>query len=527
MSVERRFSCGVACILLLCLALTVCCKPRTGARVKTSPVECLIPVPESVVAAEGNFVLQTATSILIEGDNAEVRDVGEYLAARLRPATGLPLRVGVGSPEANAGNIRLIITGGANLGDEGYELRVSPGEVTLSAGKPEGLFRGVQTLRQLLPPAIEKPATQPGPWEIPAVAIRDKPRFAWRGAMLDVSRHFFKVADVKRYIDEIAYYKLNRLHLHLSDDQGWRIEIKSWPKLATHGGSLQVGGGPGGFYTQADYAEIVAHAQSRYMTVIPEIDMPGHTNAALASYAELNCNGTAPALYTGIDVGFSSFCTNKDVTYKFIDDVVRELAAITPGPYIHIGGDEAHSTPEASYKPFIARVQEIVQAHGKRMIGWGEIAKIDGLSPQSLVQHWTDDANLPRLAAAAGAKVIMSPATRVYLDMKYTPATTLGQDWAARIEVKDGYSWDPATFIQGVTEEQIIGIEAPIWTETLPTMSELAYMAFPRLPGCAEIGWSSAKGRGWEEYRQRLATHGPRLAAMNVNYYRSPQVEWP
>jgi len=530
--VERRSRAFLSLVLLSGLVLTAACKrdlgSQAGAAVKTAPIDCIIPRPSSVVASEGKFVLQPGTAILVNGEDAEVRNVAEYLASRLRPATGFAFEVRPAAGAVANGHIQVgTISGDSMLGEEGYELKVSAEQVLLSAWKAEGLFRGVQTLRQLLPAAIEKPTVQTGQWEIQAGKVQDRPRFAWRGAMLDVSRHFFGVADVKRYIDEIAYYKLNRLHLHLSDDQGWRVEIRSWPKLATLGGSTQVGGGPGGYFSQADYSDIVAYAGSRYITIIPEIDMPGHTNAALASYPELNCSGKAPALYTGIEVGFSSLCADKELTYKFVDDVVRELAALTPGPYIHVGGDEASSTPEPAYKKFMTRVQKIVQDRGKQMIGWGEVAKMDGLSPQSLVQHWTDDANLPRLAAEAGAKVIMSPATRVYLDMKYTPSTALGQDWAARVEVRDGYTWDPATFISGVGEDQIIGVETPIWTETLATFSDLEYMAFPRLPGTAEIGWSAAAGRDWDEYRERLATHGARLAAMGVNFYRSPQVPWP
>ena len=217
------------------------------------------------------------------------------------------------------------------LGEEGYELTIAPDGVTITAAGPAGLFYGVQTLRQLLPPQIEQATAQAGPWTLPAGTIRDTPRFEWRGAMLDVARHFFGVADVKRYIDLLAYYKLNRLHLHLSDDQGWRIAINSWPNLAEYGGSTQVGGGAGGYYTQAEYADIVAYAQQRYIMIIPEIDLPGHTNAALASYAELNCNDVAPPLYTGTEVGFSSLCADKAITYTFVDDVMRELAALTPG----------------------------------------------------------------------------------------------------------------------------------------------------------------------------------------------------
>lgn len=342
--------------------------------------------------------------------------------------------------------------------------------------------------------------------------------------MLDVARHFFGVDDVKRYIDLMAYYKLNRFHMHLSDDQGWRLMIDSWPDLATYGGSTAVGDGPGGYYTQAEYADIVAYAQSRYIVVVPEIDMPGHTNAALTSYAELNCDGQAPPLYTGTEVGFSSLCIDKEITFAFVGDVIREITALTPGPYVHIGGDEAHSTSAEDYLRFIERVQRIVQENGKQMVGWGEIARSE-LLPTSVVQHWHGD--FAQMAVQQGAKVIMSPASKAYLDMKYDVSTPLGLNWAGYISVQDAYTWDPATQVDGVSEGDVLGVEAPLWSETLETMADVEYMTFPRLPGYAEIGWSPASGRSWDEYRLRLAAHGPRLAALGVNFYRSPSVPWP
>lgn len=297
--------------------------------------------------------------------------------------------------------------------------------------------------------------------------------------MLDVSRHFFGVNDVKQVIEYLAFYKMNVLHMHLSDDQGWRIEIKSWPNLTIHGGSTQVGGGNGGYYTQEQYKELVNYASDRYITIVPEIDMPGHTNAALASYPELNCNGKAPELYTGTDVGFSTLCTKNEITYKFIDDVVSELAVMTPGSYIHIGGDESHATKVEDYIPFINRVQEIVASHGKQVLGWDEIA-LSSLKPNSVAQCWASESNAQK-AISQGAKILMSPARKAYIDMKYDSLTPLGLHWAAYIEVDDGYDWDPATFIPGIGKENIIGIEAPLWSETVSNLNEIEYMIFPRL----------------------------------------------
>jgi hexosaminidase len=316
---------------------------------------------------------------------------------------------------------------------------------------------------------------------------------------------------------------MNRFHLHLSDDQGWRIAIQSWPNLAEYGGSTAVDGAPGGYYTQQDYADMVAYAQSRYITLIPEIDMPGHTNAALASYPELNCDDVAPPLYTGIKVGFSSLCVGKDITYTFVEDVVREIAALTPGPYIHIGGDESDATSPPHYRAFIERVEAIVNAHGKHMIGWGEITDAE-LLPTTIAHHWRNDT--ARRAVEQGVKVIMSPASKAYIDMKYDPSTPLGMDWAGYIDVRTGYSWDPVTEISGVSERDVLGVEAPLWTETILTVDDLEYMVCPRLLGYAEIGWSPLAGRSWDEYKNRLATHGPRLTAQGVDFFRAAEVAW-
>jgi len=484
----------------------------------------IIPKPVSVTPTGEVFLFTENSHIYVEPETAEMTAVGHYLIERLNPSTGYGLQLSAAAGAPPAGSFYLTTVGAAPaLGEEGYELTITPDLVKLVAYQPAGLLRGIQTIRQLLPPAIESSTVQPGPWLLATGTIRDYPRFAWRGVMLDVARHFFTVDDVKRYIDLIAYYKMNRFHLHLSDDQGWRVMINAWPNLATHGGSTEVGGGPGGYYTQAEYADIVAYAQRHYITVVPEIDMPGHTNAALASYPELNCDDKAPPLYTDIAVGFSSLCVDKEITFTFVEDVIKELAVLTPGPYFHIGGDEAEATQGDDYKRFIERTQMILQAHGKQMVGWQEIAQVD-LLPTSIVQYW--NSKLDQTPAGRGAKVIMSPASKAYLDMKYDADTPLGFKWAGYIDVQTAYSWDPATQVAGITENDLLGVEAPIWSETLETFADVEFMGFPRLPGFAEIGWSPASGRDWNEYSLRLGAHGPRLMQMGVNFYRAPQVPW-
>ncbi|MPR33988.1 beta-N-acetylhexosaminidase [Salmonirosea aquatica] len=489
--------------------------------------QSLIPLPVTVTASDSLFELTENTDIYVPQNSEEVKGIGQYLADKLNPSTGLGMEVKPTDAAPAAGNMYLALTeADTTLGDEGYELAISTTGVKLTAHQPAGLFRGIQTLRQALPADVEKSDKQSGSWKIPTGTIRDYPTYAYRGAMLDVARHFFSVEDVKRYIDLIAAYKMNALHLHLSDDQGWRIEIKSWPKLTSLGSKSEVGGGEGGFYTQEQYKDIVKYAQERYIMIIPEIDMPGHTNAALSSYPELNCNekDPNPKPYTGIEVGFSTLCTSKEITYKFVDDVVRELAEMTPGPYLHMGGDESHVTPMEDYIPFVNRVQDIVQSHGKQMIGWDEVTNAS-LKPTSVAQYWAK-AEYAQSAAKQGAKVIVSPAKKAYLDMQYDSTSKYGLHWAAYIELDSAYNWEPSTMVPGVTSTNILGIEAPIWTETIDNMEALEYMAFPRLPGLAEIGWSPKSVRNWEGYRTRLGKHGKRMEAMGIDYYPSKQVDW-
>jgi hexosaminidase len=487
----------------------------------------IIPQPVSVTSTGEYFTIKPGTDIYVHGDSPEIRQIAQYLADKLNVSTGYGIKVLTTDKTPGSGNIYLTLTDSKSnpkLGEEGYELVITKKLLLLSANNLAGLFWGIQSVRQLLPAKIELTTKQSGPWKIATGTISDYPDYAYRGAMLDVSRHFFSVEDVEKLLDYLSCYKMNVLHLHLSDDQGWRIEIKSWPELALHGGSTQVGGSKGGYYTQEQYSAIVRYAKDHYITIVPEIDMPGHTNAALASYAELNCSGKATDLYTGTDVGFSTLCTSKEITYKFIDDVIGELALLTPGPYIHIGGDESHSTKREDYIPFINKVQDIVLAHGKKVLGWDDIA-ISSLRPNVVAQHWANVKNA-NLAVGQGAKILMSPAIKAYLDMQYDKSTKLGLHWAAYIEVDSAYIWDPASLIPRVGKKDVLGIEAALWTETITNMDEMEYMVFPRLLGYAEIGWSPSSGRSWAEYKNRLGKQGERFKAMGINYYESDHVPW-
>ncbi|OEV10084.1 beta-N-acetylhexosaminidase [Streptomyces nanshensis] len=546
--------------LLLCAALLVTVLPGSASAAsassaasgdgaqgsqarKPTPLDQVVPAPESVRKGGGPFSITERTVIRVTGSSGgseasgasgasrEVRRVGDQLAALLRPSTGyrLPVttRPGRDGIQLRLGGAR---SGTSGLGAEGYRLAVSPRAAVISAPTGAGLFHGVQTLRQLLPPQVESRTEQPGPWQIAGGTVTDRPRYAYRSAMLDVSRHFFGVEQVKRYIDQLAMYKINKLHLHLSDDQGWRIAIDSWPRLATYGGGSEVGGGPGGHYTKADYREILRYAEQRAMTVVPEIDMPGHTNAALASYAKLNCDGVAPPRYTGTEVGFSSLCVPLDVTYDFVDDVVRELAAMTPGRYLHIGGDEAHSTSHEDYAAFMERAQKTVAKYGKTVVGWHQLT---GAKPAegAVAQYWgtsgAEDEPEVVEAAKKGTRLILSPANRSYLDMQYDKDTPLGLHWAGYVEAKQSYDWEPGSYIKGAPKDAVLGVEAPLWSETLEKSEHIEFMAFPRLPGIAELGWSPASAHDWDGYRERLARQAPRWEQLGMKYWRSPQVPWP
>jgi len=494
--------------------------------VATAAAPSLVPLPATVEWRSGDGFRITAKTVLRASDPAAAKTaamVGEFV----RRGTGISLTSTLPADAAPENVIEVVLDPqSVSIGREGYELTIEPALARLKAGSREGLFYGAQTLRQLLPYWSEYEALlyrQPRPATLPAVRIQDAPRYEWRGAMLDVSRHFFTVDEVKRFIDLLAFHKMNRLHLHLADDQGWRIEIAKWPDLTAKGGLSEVGGTPGGFYTKAQYADLVAYAGDRFITVIPEIDMPGHTNAALSSYAELNCNGQAPPPFTGTAVGFSALCVEMEFTYRFIDDIVGEIAAMTPGPYFHMGGDEVKTLSAAQYRTFVERVQGIVEKHGKRMIGWDEVAVVT-LLPSSIVQHWRPDAAKAELARAP--YLILSPGNRTYLDMKYDRDTALGLNWAGLIPVKTAYDWDPSTLIPGARAEAILGVEAPLWSETLANIRDVEFLAMPRLAAIAEVAWSPMAARGWENFQLRLAQQAPRWTAMGINFYRSPEIPW-
>ncbi|MGM0946181.1 MAG: beta-N-acetylhexosaminidase [Bacteroidota bacterium] len=506
----------------------------------------LIPLPNQVADGSGSFLLTSEAKIQLQGEDPKLAGIAEYFNTSLSAASGYRLPVGT-----DEGSIKFQVEGD-NSQDESYELVISESEITIKGKSAAGVFYGVQTLLQAMPVEVFGTAVIQEAIQIPAGKIVDSPSYAYRGSMLDVARHFLPMEDVKHYLDQMAHLKLNYLHLHLSDDQGWRIEIKSWPNLTALGGSTQVGGGPGGYFTQAQYQELVQYAADRFITIVPEIDMPGHTNAALASYGDLNPGINLPdgdfetitksiekaedefkgsnitrqaaELYTGTEVGFSTLDTDLELTYQFIDDIVREIAAITPGPYFHIGGDESHVTAKDDYVYFIERVQKIVQDHGKTSIGWDEVATSQ-LLPGNVAQFWALEENA-KLAVGQGNKVLMSPAKKAYLDMQYDSTSRIGLHWAAYVELDSAYLWDPATYVNGISKSDILGVEAPLWTETVENRVDMEYLVFPRIAALAEVAWSPGSSRNWNDFQDRIKVMGQRWDIQGIGFYKSPLVNW-
>ncbi len=511
-------------ILIFILFIGFSCNQKPEVSLDVHSV-ALLPNPLSTIANSTSFVFNQNTEISLSSLE-HLENTAHEFSNYIQETTSLKISTIVDSDTTGYNRIYLIVDpnlkllqndNSSNLEKEEYSLSINKDRVLLLASSPTGIYRGVQTLKQLLPlDGMTSSKWEGNVWALPGCEIIDAPRYAYRGAMLDVARHFFPVEDVKRYIDLLSLYKINKLHLHLSDDQGWRIEIKSWPKLTEIGGSTAVGGGKGGFYTQEDYVEIVNYALQKHITIIPEIDMPGHTNAALASYPKLNCDNKATKLYTGMRVGFSSLCVDKEITYTFLNDVIRELAAITPGSYIHLGGDESHVTSKDDYNKFLQRAFKIVKKYNKKVIGWEDIESA-GVDDTFILQHWTSKEKADK-GARQGAKIILSPAPYTYLDMKYNDSTKLGLTWAGTISIEKSYNWKPSKILEASFEDQIMGIESPLWSETVTTIKDIEYMAFPRIIVHASLGWEKNNVMDTSLYVDKLNKNLQWFDRYDVNY---------
>ena len=404
----------------------------------------------------------------------------------------------------------------STLAAEAYRLEVDQQRVMITALEPSGLIRGVQTLVQLIAHDPEH-----GGGVIEPILVVDHPRFAWRGLMLDLARHFFDTETVRAVVGVMASLKLNMLHLHLTDDQGWRLSIPSRPELATIGGATAVGRDPGGWLSAGDYAELVAFASAHGVTIVPEIDLPGHVGAALSTYGALSPDGRRMPAYTGVEVGFSRLHIGLPATEPFIRDVLTDVARMTPGPYLHIGGDEVLTMEHGEYAELVSLAADAVCGAGKRVVGWQEIASVP-LPAGSVVQYWDDREDTTDVLAAVdgGAQVLLSPASKVYLDMKYDDATPVGAEWAGHIGLEAAYAWEPADVI-GLPDRQIAGVEAAVWTETVRTPRELFVLLLPRLAATAEVAWSALDRRGYDDFVARLDLTTPQWDAAGWPWYRA------
>ncbi|MFF1832387.1 beta-N-acetylhexosaminidase [Paenarthrobacter sp. NPDC058040] len=502
----------------------------------------LIPLPQHVTPLDGQpFTLTGTTRIAASGD---AEPVAVQLAALLRRGTGFELPL---TTAFRPGDIALELGAALEGGPEAYALTVTDAGARLRASTPAGLFNGIQTLRQLFAPSIERSLTQAvgiagdsGSWAIPAVEIHDAPRFAYRGLMLDVARSFFTVEEVKEQIDVMAQFKLNALHLHLTDDQAWRIEIHApennpsgldYANLTALGGAVDhpgVGLAPGhtGFYTQQDYRDIQAYAATRNILVVPEIDLPGHVNAALAAIPQLNPDGVAKPGNTTGDVGYSTLTADLPATYEFVTEVLGQIAAITEGPYLHIGGDEAHVTGHENYVTMVTEFARIGAATGKTVVGWNEYAQVQ-LPEGSVAQYWWGDFEpVVRQAEHGGSQVIMSPAANTYLDQKYDSASPIGLSWVegGPFTWSEYYDWNPAQ--GGLEDRHILGVEGPLWTETVRGNQQAYWLLYPRAVSLAEVAWTGQEARDLGDFRRRLGAFGERLANQGVGFQAAPDVEW-
>jgi hexosaminidase len=497
----------------------------------------------------GSFAITAATKIYVGPKNDELRRIGQSLSQEILRATGVqPVVVQTAPGKQQAGFIYLKLTAPADtLGAEGYSLSVQPARVLLAANQPQGLFLGTQTIRQLLP------AQRTAGANLPAVEVADKPRYAWRGMHLDVSRHFFPTEFVKQYIDYLALHKMNTFHWHLTDDQGWRIEIKKYPKLTTLGGFREgtlIGhyGAKvpeydnvryGGFYTQEQIKEVVKYAQDRYITVVPEIEMPGHGLAALTAYPELSCTGGPFKVGQTWGVYDDIFCAGNEQTFAFLQDVLTEVMPLFPSKIVHIGGDEAPKTRwktcpkcQARIKAehlkdehelqsyFVQRMEKFVNTKGKTIMGWDEILE-GGLAPNAAVMSWR---GMEGGIAAAKQKhqVVMTPGEFVYFDHAQGDPTLEPLNIGGYLPLEKVYSFEPTPKELTADEKKyILGAQANVWTEYIPTTQQVEYMVLPRMSALAEVLWTPASQKNWESFKVRMQPQYQRYAALGANYAKS------
>ena len=514
----------------------------------------IIPKPVSVQPGQGDFTLRSDTRILAEG---AAQNTAQQLSRWIAPATGYTLDVSTAKVVDNT--ILLAIDASlARLGDEGYTLEVTPRRIAIRAPKEAGLFYGAQSLRQLFPPEIFAATAQKDvPWTAPAVRIEDQPRFRWRGAMLDVSRHFSPKDFVLRFIDLLAVHKLNSFHWHLTDDQGWRIQIRKYPRLTEVGawrrhtrlGHERAGKGfdkkpHGGFYTQDEIREVVEYARQRHITVVPEIEMPGHAQAAIAAYPELGVTGQQLEVWPRWGINPNIFNPNEK-TILFLQDVLTEVLELFPGPFIHIGGDEAikdqwKASPEVQARIrelglkdehemqsyLVRRMDKFLADRGRRLIGWDEILE-GGLAPGATVMSWRGvEGGIT--AAKAGHDVVMSPTTHAYLDYAQSQEPGELPNIGGNLPLEKVYSFDPVP--PSFTPEEakrVLGAQGNIWTEYMTSPGHVEYMVFPRLTAISEVTWTPLAQKNYDDFLKRMRVHENRYRALDVNFRPVPPASPP
>lgn len=510
----------------------------------------IIPMPRSMSVKEGFFTLKS--DMVVCTDEAS-RETAEYLAVRLRRATGYQIKVNP-SQGKTAGKGGILITTAdakSSLGSEGYEFTATRDNVVIRAPEQAGLFYGVQTLLQLLPPRIFSVSeVKDTAWTVPCVTIEDRPRFAWRGLMLDVSRHFFTKDEVKRLLDVMALHKINTFHWHLVDNDGWRIEIKKYPKLTEVGAWRKEIGygfdagaatayGPdgryGGYYTQDEVREIVAYAGKLHITVVPEIEMPGHSGAVLEAYPELGSGGTG--------VSSQVYSAGKEETFDFLQNVLTEVFGLFPSKYIHIGGDEV---PKGAWEKdiasqelmrkeglknqdelqsyFIRRIEKFINANKKTLLGWSEILH-GGLAPNAAVMDWIGGG---LEAASQGHDVVMTPTTHCYFDYcQSVDRAAEPRTFGGFLPLEKVYFFEPIPDkLPSEMQKHILGAQGNVWTEYMPNFKQVEYMIFPRLCALAEVTWSPKEERNFDAFISRLRTDTQRLDQLGVHYrpYRTESI---
>jgi hexosaminidase len=506
----------------------------------------IIPVPLETIQNEGSFSLASSTAFY--APTPEAQTVAAFFAARLKQSTGYDPAV---KDAETSGAIALLIDASLDLNSEGYKLDVTPQGVSVRAKTPQGLFYGMQTFMQLLPAEVETPSKTDGiAWTAPAVTISDQPRYAYRGLMLDACRHFMPVDFVKKQLDVLALFKINRMHWHLTEDQGWRIEIKQYPKLTETGSKSN---NSEGFYTQDEIKSIVAYAAERFITIIPEVELPGHELAAIAAYPELSCTGepTTPRMVWGVEDVV--LCAGKESTFEFLENVLKEVIPLFPSEYFHIGGDECpktswkscplcqerirkeglkaddtHTAEERLQSWFVQRIEKVLASYGKKMIGWDEILE-GGLAPTATVMSWRGEAG-GIAAASLDHDVIMTPGGRtgMYIDQfqgdpKIEPVAIGGNNPLSNVYA---YNPTPDTLKAIGMDHHILGVQCNLWTEYLYDTNLMEYRIYPSVLAVAETGWSQAGKKDYEHFLHRLDNALVRLDGHSINYH-IPQPEQP